>query len=301
MLAILLAILMFLLGGCAHIANTFDAITSSDDFSVHVNPGLSLAETKITITGGKSAGTYGAGKPYDYAQLAAGWVKQHHPEWGKHWGVFSKLGGMTLKVVDARTTYSIKPLALSHHVFNNSDSDINATDSAELHSSITNTSSIEFSQSTTVGLSVSVEVGGDFAKTSATASLETTVGKSETKEVSKEIGSSDSVQVDLPPHAVELAVLFLEQGTITLHCVLEYQLSGELVIGDFSSRTGEKHTVSASELQEYSLYPRENFVVSLQFASQSEIKTKTLKDGKEETVKAGIKTILEEASNEQGA
>ena len=79
--------------------------------------------------------------------------------------------------------------------------------------------------------------------------------------------------------------------------MLEYQLSGELVIGDFSSRTGEKHVVSASELQKYSLYPRENFVVSLQFASQSEIKTKTLNDGSEETVKAGIKAVLAEATN----
>ena len=155
---------------------------------------------------------------------------------------------------------------------------------------------IQWCKSTTVGYSVGVEVGGDFAKTSATASLETTVGKSESKEVSKEIGASDSVQVDLPPHSVELAVLFLEQGTIELHCVLEYQLSGSLVIGDFSSRTGEKHIVSASELQKYSLYPHQNFTVTLQFASQSEIKTKTLKDGSEETIKAGIKEILAEAS-----
>lgn len=270
------------------------------DFQLHVRPGLTLADTEFSVSG------YRTGPAPDYDALAAQWVKDHHPEWGIHWGAVGRIAGKRLTPDDPRAVahFGLTPLALTHHVFDNSGSSIPAHYSAELTDSITNVDSVEWNRSISSGVTytVGVEVGEGPVKGSASTSvsLETTEGRSVSHSRTVDVGNKDGVDIEVPPGGIELAVLFVEQGCITLVFSVSWHIVGSVsVASDADARAGKPYIkLTGAELDRYLPKPPAS-TVSIQFDGESEIKTVTLADASPQTVDDAIQGVLQDARKDQ--
>lgn len=264
------------------------------DFTLKITPELTLSDTKISYSGVIETGdVYGTDKQYDYAQLAKDWVKQHRAHWGNDYGVVSHLSPSVIKPRIISPSVQIKPLALSHHLFDNSDSNIPATYTAELSDTVTDETSVDWNESVSASYSLSLEVGvGSFAKATATASLSATVGHDVSRSKTLEIGSKDGIAIDVPANTIQLAILFLEQGLITLNLELYHAIRGYLNL-ESGGVNPERVTLLSQDVQPYSLEPVIRSQVSLKFAGQSEIKNVTISDDSPSTVDNAIANVLE--------
>ena len=266
------------------------------NFSLEIFPGATLKETKFKLHGTYPSHMYGSQSngAYDYAQLGIDWIKDKKPEWEHRAGIISALKPSIYKMMEDKADFALRPTALTHHVFDNSDGDDFLEGTAKLESSITNTTSITWSQRLSIEATVGVEVGSDsFGKASASLSVTTEVGKDQTKEKTSEVGSATEVTVPVKPHEVGLVLLYLEQGTVDLYCSLTSMIQGGLYIG---LPGGHSTYVSGAELQKYSREPKAQLKARLDFCSQSEVKNKTIPDASDAAVEKGINDILAEAA-----
>ena len=265
-------------------------------FNLKITPALTLSDTKFEVEGSVTGNVYGKETKngttiYDYAQLAKSWVDKYHPEWGDSWGVSSQLLPSILKPRLADAEVHLIPRALAHHVFDNSDSQIPSRYTAELSNTITNSSTVEWDESATATYTVGIEVGEGPVKATSGFSFSATVGHSTSYSKTVEIGSKDSVDVDVPPGLVELAVLFLKQGVITVAINLDWIIQGHIVISDPHNNI---MVVDAKDLQQFSLNPRQSRAsLTLEFAGESEIRTVTIPDSSPASVDEAIINILQ--------
>jgi len=256
------------------------------DFYLEIKPALTLDETRFKVVGTIEGSAY-----HNPAQLAGDWLRDNHPNWLSTETDISNLESLILKGKVVNPKVSLHPLALSHHVFDNSESSIPVTDKAELNNTITNSSSIDWSEEVSASYTIGVEAGGFGVKASASTTLSASVGHDASKSKTIEVGNQDGVDIELPPHSIELAVLYLEQGTIELDLVCEYYIRGYITIRNIE--TNQIVKLSADTLQRYNLYRRMfSAHISVQFAGESEIKTATLDDDTPEAVDRGISGIL---------
>ncbi len=274
------------------------------DFNLHIDPGLTLSDSKITVTGQKVGSVYGksvnGNTIYDYAQLGLDWLRDNHPDWitNKVWSIDSALKPSILMIKNQSPQLLLTPQALSHHTFNNSESDVPAEDEARLDSSVSETTSVTWSESQTIEETVSFEVGGEFAKTSASLSFSATVGKDESHEESFNVTSADETRVNVPAGEVILAILLISQGTLNIECNLEWYIQGGIYVGNLE--TGQRYYLSADKLQQYSRDPRSQFTLKLQFVSEHEIRTISIPNDDPTTIDNAIKHVLADATHHDG-
>ncbi|MCY3569305.1 MAG: hypothetical protein OXH38_11800 [Chloroflexi bacterium] len=281
------------------------------DFNLSIEPALTLADTKFTLTG-----THTGGVP-DYEDQNLRWAHAHYPAWGNHVGGTGALQPSVLvpSVQRSKARVILTPRALTHHVWDNSDSDVAVRFSTEISDTITTSSSIEWSTSATLGLSVGVEAGFGSDKVSESVDFSVTVGESHSESQSVEIGTKDAVEAEVPGGQIVLAILLVQQGTVEADLDLTWQVRGWTWIDfdvpckdaplvpdckdwtrthDGTTYTGHTGRLGAVDLQPTSGLGHYSATVSIGFAGESEIRTITIPDADPTTVDNAVERVLKE-------
>ncbi|MYE38231.1 MAG: hypothetical protein F4X82_01775 [Candidatus Spechtbacteria bacterium SB0662_bin_43] len=124
------------------------------------------------------------------------------------------------KVLDNKTSYSLKPTAIKKHIWNNLYADVSNTFNTQLEQSTTleQSSSMTTSLDIADSLEVDVEAKGAVFSAGAKNTVSVSVSKSKTYSNSetKTLGSTDGLSTTLPPHTAEVVVLSALTGNLTL-------------------------------------------------------------------------------------
>lgn len=193
------------------------------DFNIAVKPALTLADTTINV----SRYSRIPGPDMNVEEAVRRWITKHRP--GLQYDGFGSVSGIlpagfptSLQVIDnihSKAIVTLTPTAIGHRVVDNSDSDIAQEASVDFSDSLSTESTIGWEASLSLGASftVGVEVGGEFAKASAssTYSIEASVGRSSSESRSIEVGVTEGEKVEVPPGEIALLVGLLQRGTLT--------------------------------------------------------------------------------------
>ena len=281
---------------------------TTPNFSIQVQPALSLADTRITAmaNGPKIVGT-----PLDNDGLwrvVQEWAKANRPHskldaFGADWVP------MRLQVVNDQVAPSVElqPVAIGHRLVDNSDSDIPQEASVEFSAEVTSEISIGTSRDVTAGVefTVGVEVGSEFAKTSASTSysLSTTVGQSKTKSQSFSVSTTEGTSITVPPRQIALIVGLVQKGVLVFEVDIAFrpETYAHCGIGTINaSGTKRWDTVNGAQLAPFCgcVRPSDVFPLHLPFASEVSTKVVAPLPNTHPTV---IANALQKAVEEYGA
>ncbi|MCY4259721.1 MAG: hypothetical protein OXC91_05620 [Rhodobacteraceae bacterium] len=199
------------------------------DFSISVEPALTLADTRISAA---ASGTKISGPTLEDAgglwRILGAWVTAHYPN-----RVEYAYGGdyvpTRLVVVNDRVApkVTLAPIAIGHRVVDNSDSDIPQEASVDFSATVGGEASVSWSESVTAGVefTIGLEVGSEFAKTSASTSysLSTTVGHDTSQSHSFSVSTTEGDRITVPPGQIALMVGLVQKGTLTFAVDMAYR------------------------------------------------------------------------------
>ena len=281
---------------------------AAPDFQVTLLPALTLADTQF-----ETVGTVTGNTP-DYEDQNLRWAAAHYPAWGNRVGGMGALGPALLQAAVPRQSASLhlNPIALTHHVWDNSLGTTAATYSTALTDSITASTSIAWSKTVGVSESISVEVGEGPAKVKSDTSLSVTVGEDKSQSRTVEVGSSDEVSVTVPPGQIVVAVLLVQRGTLTADLSLDWSLTGHTVLYppdgvrcadapalprcvDYT-RDGYRGTygvLEAADLQATSGLGQATAQVVVDFAGESVVRTASVPDADPATIDRAIAALVD--------
>lgn len=281
----------------------------AQDFHVTLLPALTLEDTVF-----ETVGTVAGATP-DYEDQNLRWARRHYPAWGNHVGGSGNLGPALLKAQVPRqaAALALNPIALTHHVWDNSLGQAPATFSTALTDSITASTGISWSKTVGVSESIGVEVGEGPAKVKSDTSLSVTVGQDKTESRTVEVGSSDDVSVTVPAGEIVVAVLLVQRGTLTAELALTWTLTGDTILYppdgvrcadapllprcvDYT-RDGYRGTygvLEAADLEPTSGLGQATAQVVVDFAGESVVRTASVPDADPATVDAAIAKLLRE-------
>ncbi len=266
------------------------------DFTLKLVPGLTLGSSTI-----ESRGSIVQPGPSDHEQVQAiqNLLKTHYPELyrsGK-WGFTSFLGQKRVDVHTDGASVRLSPRAISHHVWDNTGNTTTAHDRASLQDQVTDESSVTWEQSGTIGVSytVGVEVGfaGNKASASTAYNMSVTVGHSATHSRSTSVGSTDEVEMEIPPDKIGLAMLFLETGTMEVMPSFEETWDGKIEFYNESDHPGPESEISGEELAEYSHPGKDVAVIRIGYAAEEITRTTLIPDDSPATVQGTIDDTLQ--------
>lgn len=271
-------------------------------FGVKIIPGTTPATTTAEITGEAVAPPPNP-IPWQWAI------------WDLHGGLDGEFGrftpiadmsGVKQRVIASKVQIvppSIKPKALAHKLWDNSDNSVAGHYEAELSDTVSASSSVEWSESTTRDWSatISVEVGGGPVKATGSTSYgySTTVGRSAAHSVEESISSSDTISEELPPHATAIAVLLIESGSVNIIVTFNIEYSG-IVKWKFRYDEGAPGADSVESLLPYlrannpSVFQQVVAKWSVDFFRNTESKIVSIPDPSEGSIEAGIHEALGE-------
>ena len=253
-------------------------------FDIQVEPALSLADTRITA---KPVGPKISGEPLDndgLRRVAQAWAKANYPNstmyaYGADWVP------MRLAVVNDRVApkVELQPIAIGHRVVDNRDSDIAQGASVDFSAEVTGEVSVGTSREVTAGVqySVSLEVGSEFAKASAstTYSLSATVGQSKTQSQSFSVSTTEGTSITVPPRQIALIVGLVSKGVLTFDIDIAFrpEAYAHCGIGTVNaSGTRRWDTVGGNALAPYCAGVRPSDVFSVRLPFASEVTTKVV-------------------------
>ena len=266
------------------------------DFTIKLVPGLTLGSSTI-----ESRGSIMIPGPSDREQVEAiqNLLKTHYPALyrsGK-WGFTSFLGQKRVELRTDGGSVRLKPRAISHHVWDNTGNTTTAHDRASLQDQVTDESSVTWEQSGTLGVTftVGVEVGfaGNKASASTAYNMSVTVGHSATHSRSTSVGSTDEVEMEIPPDKIGLAMLFLETGTMEVMPSFEETWEGKIEFYNESDHPGPESEIAGEELAEYSHPGKDVAVIKIGYAAEEITRTTLIPDDDPETVQDTINNTLQ--------
>lgn len=254
------------------------------NFLIQVQPALTLADTKISVTaqGPKTSGT-----PLDndgLERVCREWAAANRPHstfyaFGADW-VPTRLVVVNDKVA---AKVALEPIAIGHRIIDNSDSDIPQEASVDFSAEVTGEISIGTSVEVTAGVefTVGVEVGSEFAKASASTSysLTTSVGKSVEKTHSFSVGTTEGASITVPPRQIALIVGLVSKGVLTFDVDIAFRPEAYAHCGigtENASGTRRWDTVDGIGLAPYCSGVRPSDVLPIQLPFASETTTKVV-------------------------
>ena len=263
----------------------------SNNFSVTVEPGLTLEDTKFKVAGDPIV-FHGY---FDYAFLLAKAYGQHKYPDAKGFGSQSRLTGAQIAPIydHKKSTVTLSPKALRHSLWDNSDGQEVAHHSATLNDQTTVGTTVGWSDSTTVGgsFTVGVEIGvtGEKTSASATYSVSTTEGHTASYTKTVGVGATEAVSVDVPPGEVVLAVLLINDGTLSADLKFQVQLRGEVIVYiEHTDGTQTYDIINATEWSYLIDLPSVTMNACIDFVGEDVTKTLNLPDGLPSTVDSYI-------------
>ena len=251
-------------------------------FNIKVNPALTLADTRISaqVVGPKISGP--SLDNNGLYRVCKEWAKVNRPH-----STFAAMAGYwcptRLKVVNDKVSPKVvlTPIAIGHRIVDNSDSDIDQEASVEFSAEVGGETSIGWSEEVTAGVefSVSLEVGSEFAKASAstTYSLSSTVGHSSEKSESFSVGTTEGSSVTVPAGQIALLVGLVQKGVLTFEVDVAWRpedYSHVTVITENASGTRRGDLLHGQDLDPYcgAVFPPDIASISIPFASEAESK-----------------------------
>lgn len=276
-------------------------------FSIQVKPALTLADTRISATavGKKTVGPAMTVPQLD--RVCREWQKVHRPN-----STFYALAGYwvptRLRVVNDRVAPKIQltPVAIGHRIVDNSDSDIDQEASVEFSAEVGGETTVGWSEEVTAGVefSVSVEVGSEFAKASASTaySLSSTVGHSSSKSESFSVGTTEGSSVTVPAGQIALLVGLVQRGTLTFEVDVAWRpedYAHITVITENQSGTRRGDLLHGPDLAPFcgSVFQSDVARISIPFASEAESKViAPLADATPASVDAGLRQAINSLS-----
>ena len=273
-------------------------------FNISVQPALTLADTRITAT---TTGPKTVGPPLTVPQLVRicrEWARSHRPN-STYYAIAGYWAPTRLVVVNDQVTpqVTLTPTAIGHRLIDNSESDIAQEATVDFSAQVGGETSVGWSEDVTAGVSfsVSLEVGSEFAKASAstTYSLSTSVGHSTSRSESFSVGVTEGSSLTVPPREIALLVGLVQRGTLTFDVDIAYrceEYAQVTVITENASGTRQADQLKGADLNPFlgAVFRPDIATISIPFASEASSKVVApLENAQPATIDSALRNAVE--------